>query len=85
MAYNFPTCDREQAFLPSPDVRDWLPADQPRSSAVSHREQDGWAIHIGPASSPGVDLSKRQPSLTTRVTGYPALGADARSRPAGYR
>jgi transposase len=27
MAYNFRTCDRDQAFLLPPDVRDWLPAD----------------------------------------------------------
>jgi transposase len=27
MAYNFRACDRDQAFLPAPDVRDWLPAD----------------------------------------------------------
>jgi hypothetical protein len=38
MAYHFLTCDRERAFLLPLDVRDWLPADQPRPSAVSHRE-----------------------------------------------
>jgi transposase len=27
MAYNFLACDRDQAFLLPPDVRDWLPAD----------------------------------------------------------
>jgi transposase len=27
MAYNFRTCDRDQAFLLPPDLRDWLPAD----------------------------------------------------------
>jgi len=27
MAYNFRACDRDQAFLLPPDVRDWLPAD----------------------------------------------------------
>jgi transposase len=27
MAYNFLACDRDQAFLPPPDLRDWLPAD----------------------------------------------------------
>ena len=27
MAYNFLACDRNQAFLLPPDVRDWLPAD----------------------------------------------------------
>ena len=27
MAYNFRACDRHQAFLLPPDVRDWLPAD----------------------------------------------------------
>jgi transposase len=27
MAYNFIPCARDQAFLPPPDVRDWLPAD----------------------------------------------------------
>src|SRR5512133_3264167 len=27
MAYNFLVCDRDQAFLLPPDVRDWLPAD----------------------------------------------------------
>lgn len=27
MAYNFRTCDRDQAFLLPPDVRDWLPGD----------------------------------------------------------
>ena len=27
MAYNFLACDRDQAFLLSPDLRDWLPAD----------------------------------------------------------
>jgi transposase len=27
MAYNFRTCDHDQAFLLPPDVRDWLPAD----------------------------------------------------------
>ena len=27
MAYNFLACDRDQAFLFPPDVRDWLPAD----------------------------------------------------------
>jgi transposase len=27
MAYNFRACDRDQAFLFPPDVRDWLPAD----------------------------------------------------------
>jgi transposase len=26
MAYNFLACDRDQAFLLPPDVRDWLPA-----------------------------------------------------------
>ena len=26
MAYNFRACDRDQAFLLPPDVRDWLPA-----------------------------------------------------------
>jgi transposase len=28
MAYNFLACDRDQACLLPPDVRDWLPADQ---------------------------------------------------------
>jgi hypothetical protein len=28
MAYNFLACDRDQAFLLPPDLRDWLPADQ---------------------------------------------------------
>ena len=27
MAYNFRACDRDQAFLLPPDLRDWLPAD----------------------------------------------------------
>src|SRR6266545_5375091 len=27
MAYNFLSCDRDQAFLLPPDLRDWLPAD----------------------------------------------------------
>jgi transposase len=27
MAYNFLACDRDQAFLLPPDLRDWLPAD----------------------------------------------------------
>jgi transposase len=27
MAYNFRACDRDQAFLFPPDLRDWLPAD----------------------------------------------------------
>jgi hypothetical protein len=27
MAYNFRACDRDQAFLLPPDVRDWLPTD----------------------------------------------------------
>jgi transposase len=27
MAYNFLPCDRDQAFLLPPDVREWLPAD----------------------------------------------------------
>ncbi|MDF2744656.1 MAG: transposase, partial [Actinomycetia bacterium] len=27
MAYNFRVCDRDQAFLLPPDLRDWLPAD----------------------------------------------------------
>jgi transposase len=27
MAYNFRACDRDQAFLLPPDIRDWLPAD----------------------------------------------------------
>jgi hypothetical protein len=27
MAYNFRACDRDQAFLLPPDVREWLPAD----------------------------------------------------------
>ena len=27
MAYNFRACDRDQAFLLPPDVRDWLPSD----------------------------------------------------------
>jgi transposase len=27
MAYNFLACDRNQAFLLPPDLRDWLPAD----------------------------------------------------------
>ncbi|MDQ5851522.1 MAG: transposase [Chloroflexota bacterium] len=27
MAYNFRACDRDQAYLLPPDVRDWLPAD----------------------------------------------------------
>jgi transposase len=27
MAYNFRSCDRDQAFLLPPDLRDWLPAD----------------------------------------------------------
>jgi transposase len=27
MAFNFLACDRDQAFLLPPDVRDWLPAD----------------------------------------------------------
>jgi hypothetical protein len=27
MAYNFRACDRDQAFLLPPDVRNWLPAD----------------------------------------------------------
>ena len=27
MAYNFLACDRDQAFLLPPDMRDWLPAD----------------------------------------------------------
>jgi hypothetical protein len=27
MAYNFLACDRDQAFLLPPDVRDWLPSD----------------------------------------------------------
>jgi hypothetical protein len=27
MAYNFIACDRDQAFLLPPDVREWLPAD----------------------------------------------------------
>jgi transposase len=27
MAFNFLACDRDQAFLPAPDVRDWPPAD----------------------------------------------------------
>src|SRR4029453_5743105 len=27
MAYNFVACDRDQAFLLPPDLRDWLPAD----------------------------------------------------------
>ena len=27
MAYNFRACDRDQAFLLPPDVRDWLPGD----------------------------------------------------------
>jgi hypothetical protein len=27
MAYNFLACDRDQAFLLPPDVREWLPAD----------------------------------------------------------
>jgi transposase len=29
MAYNFLACDRDQAYLLPPDVRDWLPADHP--------------------------------------------------------
>ncbi|MFL6222308.1 MAG: transposase [Actinomycetes bacterium] len=28
-AYNFHACDRDQAFLLPPDVREWLPADLP--------------------------------------------------------
>jgi hypothetical protein len=27
MAYNFLACDRDQAFLLPPDLREWLPAD----------------------------------------------------------
>jgi hypothetical protein len=27
MAYNFLACDRDQALLLPPDLRDWLPAD----------------------------------------------------------
>jgi hypothetical protein len=27
MAYNFLACDRDQAFLLPPDLRDWLPAE----------------------------------------------------------
>jgi transposase len=27
MAYNFLACDRDQAFLLPPDLRDWLPSD----------------------------------------------------------
>jgi hypothetical protein len=27
MAYNYLACDRDQAFLLPPDVRDWLPSD----------------------------------------------------------
>src|SRR5215208_4932369 len=27
MAYNFRACDRDQAFLLPPDLREWLPAD----------------------------------------------------------
>jgi transposase len=27
MAYNFRACDRDQAFLLPPDLRDWLPSD----------------------------------------------------------
>jgi hypothetical protein len=50
MAYNFLACDRDQAFLLPPDLRDWLPADHlawlvldvvrsghRRSTAVSRR------------------------------------------------
>ena len=29
MAYNFLACDRDQAFLLPPDLREWLPADHP--------------------------------------------------------
>ena len=29
MAYSFRACDRDQAFLLPPDLRDWLPANHP--------------------------------------------------------
>ena len=37
MAYNFLACDRDQAFLLPPDLRDWLPSDHLAGQSMRER------------------------------------------------
>jgi hypothetical protein len=45
MAFNFLPCDRDQAFLLPPDVRDWLPADHLAWFVLDVAEQ----LDLGPS------------------------------------
>jgi hypothetical protein len=48
MAYNFRACDRDQAFLLPPDVREWLPADHLAWFVLDAVWADGVRQRYGP-------------------------------------
>lgn len=54
MADNLHACDRDQAFLLPPDLREWLPSDHPAwfvLDAAEHRPGTGPGVTAGHESS----------------------------------
>ena len=59
MTYNFRACDRDQAFLLPPDLRDWPPANHLTWFVLDVVDQ----LDLGPAGRAAVCLLHRGPLL----------------------